>query len=75
MTPKTKAMVGDRLYFTRTTWADRCRGRNELLNATAEDLMKASELMDRAFCEGGLCVVGGQQQLDKCPDLQEIITL
>ena len=75
MTPKTKAQVGDRFYFTRTTWADRCRTRNELLHASAEDLLAASQLVDKAFSEGGICVVGGQAQLDKCEGLQEVITL
>lgn len=75
MTPKTKAQVADRFYFSRTTWADRCRVRNELLHTTAQQLVEAADLLDKAINNGGLCIVGGQAQLEKCQGLEEIITL
>ena len=75
MTPKTKAQVADRFYFSRTTWTDRCRVRNELLHTTAQQLVEAADLLDKAINNGGLCIVGGQAQLEKCQGLEEIITL
>ena len=75
MTPKTKAQVADRFYFSRTTWENRCRVRNELIHATGNDLVAAADLLDKAINEGGLCIAGGQAQLDKCQGLESIITL
>lgn len=75
MTPKTKAQVADRFYFSRTTWEDRCRVRNELLHTTADQLVTVADLLDKAINEGGLCIVGGQAQLDQCQGLEEVITL
>lgn len=75
MTPKTKAQVADRFYFSRTTWEDRCRVRNELINATAQQLVEVADLLDKTINQGGLCIVGGQAQLDKCEGLENVITL
>lgn len=75
MTPKTKAQVADRFYFSRTTWEDRCRVRQELLHTTADQLLTAAGLVEKTLKEGGLCIVGGQTQLDQCAGLQEVITL
>ena len=75
MTPKTKAQVADRFYFSRTTWETRCRIRNELLHATAADLKQMADLLEQTMNHGGLCIVGGQAKLDQCAELQEVITL
>lgn len=75
LTPKTKGQLGDRLYFTRTSWETRCQHRNQLLGATAADLTAAADLLEKTLCQGGVCVVGGQAQLDKCDGLENIITL
>ena len=75
MTPKTKAQVADRHYFSRTTWEDRCRFRNQLLHTTADQLLSAADLVENLLKDGGLCIVGGQAQLDQCEGLENIITL
>ena len=75
LTPKTKAQVGDRFHFSRTSWETRCQVRNQLLNTTAEQLTAAADLLDKTLAGGGLCIVGGQAQLDKCEGLEEVITL
>lgn len=75
MTPKTKARTGDRLYFTRVSWEDRCARRRQLLGATAEDLTAIAELLDRTMAEGGVCMVGAENQLKACPELDTIHTL
>jgi glycosyltransferase involved in cell wall biosynthesis len=67
--------VGDRFHFSRTSWETRCQVRNQLLNTTAEQLTAAADLLDKTLAGGGLCIVGGQAQLDKCEGLEEVITL
>ena len=75
MTPKTKAQVADRFYFSRTTWEDRCNSRNQLLHTDAQQLLQMADVLEQTLGEGGICIVGGQPQLDRCDDLQQIITL
>ncbi len=75
MTPRTKAQVGDRFYFSRTTWESRCQVRQQLLHTTADELLAAADVLEKVFCDGGICMVGGQAQLEKCSELESIITL
>lgn len=75
MTPRTKAQVGDKLYFSKTTWEDRCRLRRQLLAATAQDLSNVADILEKTIQEGGICLVGGKEQLDKCEYLDTVITL
>ena len=75
MTPKMKAMTGDRLYFSKTTWADRCRTRLQLLRALPEDLTAIAGILEKTLENGGICIVGGREQLARCADLERIITL
>lgn len=75
MTPRTKASVGDSHYFCRTTWEDRCEKRRQLLGATAEDLLAAADVLEKTLNDGGICIIGGQEQLAQCPELETIVTL
>ena len=75
MTPKTKAQVADRLYFCGTTWEDRCKARTQLLNTSADELCQLADLLEKTLNEGGICLVGGQPQLDKCQQLDTVISL
>ena len=75
MTPKTKAQTGDRFYFCRTTFEDRCRTRRELLGATPADLLAIADILEKAINDGGICMVGGKEKLTKCGELENIITL
>lgn len=75
MTPRTKAQVGDSHYFSRITWEDRCRKRRELLGATAQDLIALAQVLEQTLADGGICLVGGREQLDRCPELETILTL
>ena len=75
MTPKTKAQVADRFYFSRTTWESRCQIRQQLLRTDANALLQMADVLEKTLHEGGICVVGGQPQLDKCDYLESVITL
>lgn len=75
MTPRTKAQAGDAFYFRKTTWQSRCDRRRELLNATAEDVLALADAIEQTLADGGICVVGGKEQLERCPQLDSILTL
>lgn len=75
MTPNTKAKVADEWYFNQNTWEKRCLRRQQMLNATAEDLQALADVIEKTLSDGGVCLIGGQTQLEKCDELDNIITL
>lgn len=75
MTPKTKAQVGDRFYFSKITWEERCCTRKQLLEAKADELIAIADAVEGTLNNGGICIVGGQTQLDQCAELETVITL
>ena len=75
LTPKSKAQTGDRFYFSKTTWEDRCRTRKELLGAAPADLTAIADILEKTVNDGGICMVGGKEKLDKCGELESVITL
>ena len=75
LTPKSKAQTGDRFYFSKTTWADRCRTRKELLGAAPADLLAIAAILEKTVNDGGICMVGGKEKLAKCGELESVITL
>lgn len=75
MTPRTKARIGDTHYFTRLTWEQRCQRRQELLSTTPQELLELADVIERTIDQGGLCLIGSRELLERCPELEQIITL
>ena len=46
-------------------YAERCRRRKALLSATPDTLLALADALETAL-QGGVCVVGGQPQLEAC---------
>lgn len=75
MTPRTKTRVGDEHYLSHVTWEERCERRKQLLSATAQDMLAIADVLEKTLNDGGICFVGGREQIDKCKELDNIITL
>lgn len=75
MTAKTKARVSDGFYFSKTTWETRCERRRQLLGATAQELVQIADIIGGTMDNGGICMIGGKEQLENCPGLENVITL
>lgn len=75
MTAKAKAKTGDGHYFGKVTWETRCDRRRQLLDATARDMAKIADMIEGIFNDGGICLVGGQEQINNCPELENVIML
>lgn len=73
LSPHAKGLTADAWHWQGITYPDRCRRRRELLCATAEQLTAMADTLDTAL-QGGVCVVGGQPQLDAC-HLDEIASV
>lgn len=74
LTPRMRGQVADQYYWEGLTYETRCQRRRELLSATVEDILALAEPLDRALENSGICVVGGQNQLEGC-DLDRILAL
>lgn len=71
-----KGSVSDVDFFCRRTYKDRLTVRREILDTTAEDLLRCCTLLDSMAEENAICVVGGKDKLDACGDkLKSILTL
>lgn len=75
MMSKLKAQTADRYYFSKTSYEDRCLNRKEIITADKEALMKASEIIEKTMKNGGICIVGGAEQIKKCDLIENLITL
>lgn len=75
MTARTMVSVGDSHYFAHMTWEKRCLRRKQLLEASASDLMNLAEALEGVLNDGGICLVGGQEQLEMCKALDSVIAL
>lgn len=75
LTSRQKATVGDSRYLSEVSYETLCKKRKELLGATPKDLEKVADLLDKAFSDASVCIVGGREQIERCPDLDSVITL
>ena len=66
LSPSTKGAVSDGHYLRGLTQEDRCRIREELLNATPGQLLQWADVADDVMNRGSFCVVGGENQVGAC---------
>ena len=73
-TPRMKGQTADNFYWRQISWEERCARWQQILETTPEKLAQAAEQISTAMKDGGICVVGGAEQMEGC-GLDEIITL
>lgn len=74
LTARMRGSAMDSLYFRNISYERRCQGRQQLLESKSEDLLPIAERLEKMFAEGSICIVGGQNQIDRCT-LDEVLTL
>lgn len=65
LSPQAQGTTADTWYWQGVDYAERCRRRQELLSATPDTLLALADALETAL-QGGVCVVGGQPQLEAC---------
>ena len=65
MNPSAKGQVSMNAWFTKITEADFQKERDEVLNATAEDIRKTADLVEAALSQKNLCVIGSEAAIQK----------
>ncbi len=71
-TPRTPSMKGNismSLYLSGTTWEDKQRERNEILNVTQEDIRGLSGIIKAILDGGNICVIGNENKIEANKDL------
>ncbi len=66
LSPSAKGAVSDSHYLRGLTQEDRCRIREELLNAAPGQLLQWADVIDDVLKGGSYCVVGGENQVGAC---------
>ena len=75
LTPRMKGKVSDSLYWQGITQEDLCRQRQEMLSATAQDMVELAGPVEALAKEGSVCVLGSRKHLEACGEQLDEITV
>ncbi|MBR0464053.1 MAG: insulinase family protein [Clostridia bacterium] len=73
MTPRLRTDIGDTQYFQNTTWESICQSYREIIETTPDDLKAGAEMLRKALTNAGICLVGPEEKLKSCEDIDSII--
>lgn len=68
-TPKTKGNVSMGAYMSGTTYEDIQKQRDEILNATPEDIRKLADIVAAIMAGGNICVIGNENKIEQNKDM------
>ena len=68
ITPKVLSALAVGAYLRDESYEDRVRVRTELINTGKDELLAMADLLDKAFAESGICIVGGKDKIEACGD-------
>ncbi|MDF2801868.1 MAG: Peptidase associated domain protein [Anaerocolumna sp.] len=68
-TPKTKGNVSMGAYMSGTTFEDIQKQRDEILNATPEDIRKLADIVAAIMAGGNICVIGNENKIEQNKDM------
>lgn len=66
LTPRAKGQTADSFFWRGVTDETRLLRREELLHATAKELLSLAGPLSAAMENGGVCVIGGREQIRAC---------
>ncbi len=75
LTPRLRGTASDGCWLRGQGDEDRRAFLQEILDTDAAALRAAADVFEPVFRDGGICVVGPQPQLDKCPMLDSFLSL
>ena len=65
---------GDLYYFNQKNEKARQEQLEAILNVDKDELLEIAKEIDETLEKGGICIIGGKNQIDQC-DLDEVISL
>lgn len=68
LTPRMKGNLAAEYYFCGYSDVNRQKLRSEILHTTCDDLLSFSQVLDHLCDVSGVCVIGGKEQLEDCPE-------
>ncbi len=74
LSPSQQAVLGDMLFFTKTSKKDRENTKKEIINASIEDIHAFGDIASKAINEGAKVTIGNKDKIAEY-DFDEIITL
>ena len=73
LTPSQRGLRGLNFYMSGMTYEDIQKVRNEVLDATVEDIRALAEPVEAAISQGYLCVVGNEDMIESNKEIFETI--
>lgn len=73
LTPSKRGLRALSAYLRGVTYADIQRTRDEVLNATAEDVRGLADLIRDTMAQGYFCVVGNEDMLESSKDMFDVL--
>ena len=74
MMPYNIGKYGDLYYFNQKDEKARQEQLEAILNVDKDELLEIAKEIDETLEKGGICIIGGKNQIDQC-DLDEVISL
>ena len=74
MMPYNIGKYGDLYYFNKNDEEARQEQLEAILNVDKDELLEIAKEIDETLEKGGICIIGGKNQIDQC-DLDEVISL
>lgn len=74
MMPYNIGKYGDLYYFNQKDEKARQEQLEAILNVDKDELLEIAKAIDETLEKGGICIIGGKNQIDQC-DLDEVISL
>ncbi len=75
LSPRMMGTVANIRYFRGITFEIECEYRKQLLATTKENLLSCADLIDKAFADGHVAVVGPRAALSAIPEKLELLSL
>ena len=69
LTPYARGQKDFAIYFTGLTAEDVKKERDEILNASKEDIRNLAKLVKAVLKDNNLCVIGNENKIEECKDL------
>ena len=69
ITPKVLSALSVASYLRGETYESRAKAREELISTGKDELLAMADILDSAFANAGVCVVGGKDKLEACGEI------
>ena len=75
MTPRLKASAADSNYLRNVSFDDLKAIRCEIISASADDIRREKEFIEKTISSSNICVIGSKEQISNCEFVEKTYSL